>query len=204
MLQDAHALVTVHDVDLFPEEDLSDERHRVEERDEGDITIADWLVRYVIHLHAIGHVAHATPRSLELVRDESHLVAALYQALAKLVTVRLNATKFGKGKVGADKYAVLLVVVLDDLSCLLVLAVGFTLSRHHRVILNRSVALVSSYSLLVSSAYVFEVVGHLVLADECETLLLVLLVLIVTFPEVRYMGQITYIVFFVVEPLHAL
>ena len=200
VLQNTHALVAMHDVDLFSEKDLADERHRVEERDESNITITDWLVWYVIHFHSIRHVAYSTPYTLELIGNKSYFVTAFYQALAQLVSMCLDASKFWKGKVCADKYAVLLVIMLN-FYCLVELAVCFTLGRHHRVILNRSVALVSSYT-LVSTVNVFEVVGHLALADECESLLFVLFVLI-TFPEVRYMSQITHIVF-MVEPLHSL
>ena len=158
-------------------------------------------MRYIIHFHSVGHVADATSCSLKFVSDKSYFVAAFYQALPQLVSMRLNTSKFREGKVRADKYAVFLIIMLN-FYWLIVPTVCFTLGRHHRVILNRSVALSSGYTLVPPTANVFEVVGHFVLTDMRESLLFVLFVLI-AFPEVRYMGQITYIVF-MVEPLHAL
>ena len=71
-------------------------------------------MRYVIDFHSIGHVSHSAARALELVSDKCYFVPALYQALAKLVSVCLYATEFGEGEVCADKYAIFLVIVFNS------------------------------------------------------------------------------------------
>lgn len=128
MLQYAHALVSVHDIYAFPNEDLSNQRQGVEECHEGHIAIAHWLVRNMIDFHAVGHIAHATPSPLKLVRNEGDFVAPLYQALAKLVSVGLDASEFGEREICAYQDAVFL---MDLILLLLTIVVGlsFTLSR---------------------------------------------------------------------------
>ena len=82
MLKDTHALMSVHDFNLLADQYLSDQRQGIEESHESDIAITHWLVRNVIHFHAIGHVPDSTAGTLELVSDECYFVAALDEALA--------------------------------------------------------------------------------------------------------------------------
>lgn len=108
MLQDAGALVTVHDVNLLPDEDLSDQWHRVEEGQKSDVAGHDGQMRNVVDLHAVSHIAHAGSLILELVREEGDAVAALHQALSQLVAVSLDTAELGERKVGDDKHVMLL------------------------------------------------------------------------------------------------
>ena len=65
-------------------------------------------MRDVVDLHAIGHMPNATSLILKAIGQEGHLVASLHKALAKLVAMSLNSTKFGEGEVGANQNVVLL------------------------------------------------------------------------------------------------
>ena len=108
VLQDAGALVTVHDVNLLPDEDLSDKRHRVKEGQKSDVASHNGKMRNVIDLHAVSHMTHAGSLVLELVREEGDAVAALHQALSQLVAVSLYTAELGESKVGDDKHVMLL------------------------------------------------------------------------------------------------
>ena len=65
----------------------------------------------MVHFHSVGHVAHTTSCSLEFIRDKGYFVAAFYEALPELVSVRLDPTELWKGEICADKYAIFLVAV---------------------------------------------------------------------------------------------
>lgn len=109
MLEDTHTLVPVHNVDLLSYQYLPDQRHRVEERDEGDVAVADRLVRNVVHLHTVGHVANSAPCPLELVGDERHLVAPFNEALTQLVAMGFDTAELWEREIRADENAILLI-----------------------------------------------------------------------------------------------
>lgn len=65
-------------------------------------------MRYVIDLHAVGHVSDTASFVLEGIGQESHLVTSFHEALSELVAVSLDSTKFGKGEICADQHIMLL------------------------------------------------------------------------------------------------
>ena len=65
-------------------------------------------MRYMIDLHAVGHVSDTASLVLEGIGQESHLVTSLHQALSELVPMSLDSTKFGKGEICADQHIMLL------------------------------------------------------------------------------------------------
>jgi len=124
VLQDAHALVPMHYVHLLAHQDLAYERQGVEERDEGDVSVAHRHLGYVVDLHSVSHSAHTAPRALKLISNERNLVAPFYEALAQLVAVSLHAAKLGKRKVRAYQDAVLLFTQFADRLAVVASAAG--------------------------------------------------------------------------------
>jgi hypothetical protein len=106
MRENACALMTVHDVHPFSDEDLADERKAVEEREEGHVALESREVGKVVNFHSISHVPDSIPLALELVGHEAHLVASFNQALGQLVAMGLHSSKLGEGKVCANEHAV--------------------------------------------------------------------------------------------------
>lgn len=61
----------------------------------------------MVHFHAVGHVSDATSIALKFVSDEGNFMASLDKALSKLIAVSFNTSKLWKGKVSANKNAIL-------------------------------------------------------------------------------------------------
>ena len=90
----------------------------------------------VIYFHSIGHVADATPGTLEFVCYESYFVTAFYQALPKLIPVRLDAAELGKGEVSAYQYAIFVILKVNFAAWRPLLEInGLTDSRQIRLII---------------------------------------------------------------------
>jgi hypothetical protein len=81
----------MHYINLLADQDLPDNRQRVEEAEEGHVTLADWNLRQVIHLKSVGHRPDSTPYVLELVGEEGNFVTSLDQTLGQLVAVGLDS-----------------------------------------------------------------------------------------------------------------
>ena len=102
MLQNTYALVSMYNFNLLTNQNLSDKGQRVEERNEGNVTIQHWFMWNVIDLHSISHVPHSTPCALKLISDKCYFVTSFYQTLAKLVSVSFYTTEFREGEVRTD------------------------------------------------------------------------------------------------------
>ena len=96
MLQDTGALVPMHDVDVLSDENLTDQRERVEEAEERNVSLCRWNVWKVVHFHSVSHVSQSTSLIFKFVGHKNHFMPAFDQALRQLVCVRLNSTEFWK------------------------------------------------------------------------------------------------------------
>lgn len=102
VLQDAHTLVTMHNVYSLANQYLTNQWERIKESDECYVTITNRFVRHVVNFHSVSHVSDTTSGPLKLIGYKSDLMTALDQALAELVAMRLDTAKFWKRKVGAN------------------------------------------------------------------------------------------------------
>ena len=75
--KDACALVTVNDVNLLSNQNLTNQRKRVEEAHEGNITLTDRNLRNMINFEAVCHVSHSASIILELIGHKTDLVSSL-------------------------------------------------------------------------------------------------------------------------------
>lgn len=198
VLQNTYTLMPMNDFDLLSDKNLPNQWKGIEEAYESDITIAHWLVRYVINLHSIGHVPDSAPGALKFISDKSYFVTTLYQALAELVSVGFDAAEFREGEISADENAIFFMVVLD-FAISVQKIVSLTLGRSHRMLCKIGKAFGFRYTLLVVDAV--KVVGCLLLVIEvCESLLFVC---IIAFPKVGDVRHIA-ILLFLVESIDAL
>ena len=101
--------MAVDDVDLFPDEDLSDDGEGVDEGQEDRLARDKRDLRDVVDLETVGHVSNSKSVVLELVGDETDVVSALNEALSDLVAVGLDSSELRECKICADKDVVLLV-----------------------------------------------------------------------------------------------
>ena len=73
--------MTMYNINMFSHKNLTYERQRVPKRKKSNISLHDWEMWQMVHLHAIGHIPDTSSITLKLVGDESDFVPALDQAL---------------------------------------------------------------------------------------------------------------------------
>ena len=97
MTETAQARMSVHDLYLFPQDDVPKNRKERKDRGEGAFPVDD-EERYMVDLEAVGQVTHPGPPFVG-VGDDDDLVAAVDELGRELVDVAFNAARLREEKV---------------------------------------------------------------------------------------------------------
>lgn len=82
MLKDAYTLVTVYYINVLTNQDLPYQRKRIEEAQEGYISLHHWNMRKMVDLHSVGHISYSRASILKLICDEDYLMTSFHEALS--------------------------------------------------------------------------------------------------------------------------